>query len=131
MSDSSETLGGVNPADLWMKWYESSSRMWTDALRGAQEGQADPWGLYRQWTESMEEARKSISGGSGSAASPEAAKSVEAMMGAMGGAMDPERTRKWFEETMRLLAEVRRVRDERDEPGPAFGCRSWSRPATT
>ena len=101
MSESRETLGGANPAELWMKWYESSSRMWTDALRGAQEGQADPWGLYRQWTESMEEARKSISGGSGNAASPEAAKSVEAMMGAMGGAVDPERTRKWFEETMR------------------------------
>ena len=101
MSEGSKELGGANPADLWMKWYETSSRMWTDALQGSREGQADPWGLYRQWTESMEEARKSMSGGSGSIASPEAAKSIEAMMGTMGGAMDPERTRKWFEETMR------------------------------
>lgn len=86
-----------------MKWYETSSKMWTDALQGSREDQADPWGLYRQWTESMEEARRSIAGSSGSIAGPEAAKSVETMMGAMGGAMDPERTRKWFEETTRSL----------------------------
>ena len=130
MSESSEKLSGANPAELWMKWYESSSRMWTDALRGSREGQADPWGLYRQWTESMEEARKSITGaGGGAVGGPEAAKSVERMMsamapmasaGSMGGAMDPERMNKWLEEASRSWQKSAQVGSEMISAAPRW-----------
>ena len=127
MSESSEKLSGANPAELWMKWYESSSRMWTDALRGSRESQADPWGLYRQWTESMEEARKSITGaGGGAVGGPEAAKSVERMMsamapaGSMGGAMDPERMNKWLEEASRSWQKSAQVGSEMISAAPRW-----------
>jgi hypothetical protein len=43
----------VDPAELWRQWFETGTRVWTDALAGAQEGYADPYGLYRQWFEGM------------------------------------------------------------------------------
>ena len=38
----------MDPTDLWRQWYETSTRLWSDAARGAQGGM-DPAVFYRQW----------------------------------------------------------------------------------
>jgi pyruvate/2-oxoglutarate dehydrogenase complex dihydrolipoamide acyltransferase (E2) component len=48
---------GMDPVELWKQWFEAGSRVWTDVLRGSQEGYMDPYGLYRQWFEGMESMR--------------------------------------------------------------------------
>ena len=48
---------GMDPTELWRQWYETSSKMWSEALQGGREGYMDPYGLYRQWMSGMQEAR--------------------------------------------------------------------------
>lgn len=93
-----------------MDWYQTSSKMWSDAIRGVGEGQADPWGLYRQWLESMEEARGRISGSTNgfpggfdgmTEATRKAQANAQAMMGPMTSAMSPEKMREQIEATMK------------------------------
>lgn len=47
----------MDPTELWRQWYETSSKMWSEALQGGREGYMDPYGLYRQWMSGMQEAR--------------------------------------------------------------------------
>src|SRR5215207_6275293 len=51
---------GVDPAELWRRWFETGTRAWVDVLQG--EGYSDPYGLYRQWFEGAEIARKQMMG---------------------------------------------------------------------
>jgi polyhydroxyalkanoic acid synthase PhaR subunit len=51
---------GVNPAELWRRWFETGTRAWADMLQG--EGYSDPFGLYRQWFEGAEIARRQMTG---------------------------------------------------------------------
>lgn len=56
----------MDPTELWKQWYETSSKMWSDAMRGNRESSVDPYGLYRQWVSGMQEAQKKmeeVSGG--------------------------------------------------------------------
>lgn len=55
----------TDPAELWRQWYETSSKMWSDAMQGNGESQVDPYGLYRQWMGGMQEAQKRIEEGNG------------------------------------------------------------------
>lgn len=49
---------GPDPAEIWSRWYEAGTKMWTDLLQGGPERFIDPWSLYRQWFESMERMRE-------------------------------------------------------------------------
>ena len=51
---------GVDPAELWRRWFETGTRAWADMLQG--EGYSDPFGLYRQWFEGAEIARRQMTG---------------------------------------------------------------------
>jgi polyhydroxyalkanoic acid synthase PhaR subunit len=51
---------GVDPAELWRRWIETGTRAWADMLQG--EGYSDPFGLYRQWFEGAEIARRQMTG---------------------------------------------------------------------
>src|SRR5215218_4514231 len=51
---------GVDPAELWRRWFETGTRAWAGMLQG--EGYSDPYGLYRQWFEGAESARKQMMG---------------------------------------------------------------------
>jgi len=95
--------------DLWMQWYETSTRTWSDVFDGTKEGFVDPWGLYRQWFAGMEEARGRMFGAvasgtpDGEAEVPASALDPTGIMDAMGVAgamesMDPQQMyRRWFE----------------------------------
>ena len=65
----------MDPTDLWRQWYESSTKLWSDAARGAQGGYANPADFYRRWFEGAREMQRMIG-----ATSPAA---VEATPGGM------------------------------------------------
>lgn len=50
----------MDPTELWRQWYETSSKMWSDAMQGGRESSVDPYGLYRQWVSGMQEAQKKV-----------------------------------------------------------------------
>ena len=100
---------GTNPMDLWMRWYETSTRTWSDVFDGDREGLVDPWGLYRQWFSGMEEARERMlgagrsgkphgaAGGAASVLDPTGVMDAMGVAGAMES-MDPQQMyRRWFE----------------------------------
>jgi polyhydroxyalkanoic acid synthase PhaR subunit len=75
---------GVDPAELWRRWFETGTRAWTDILQG--EGYSDPFGLYRQWFEGAEIVRRQMTGAP-------AANGTES-----AGKADPrELWRRWFD----------------------------------
>ena len=75
---------GVDPAELWRRWFETGTRAWTDILQG--EGYSDPFGLYRQWFEGAEIVRRQMTG-------DPAANGTES-----AGKADPrELWRRWFD----------------------------------
>jgi polyhydroxyalkanoic acid synthase PhaR subunit len=50
----------MDPAELWRRWMESGSMMWSEM--GAQGGQGDPYGVYRRWFEDMREMQERLIG---------------------------------------------------------------------
>jgi polyhydroxyalkanoic acid synthase PhaR subunit len=53
----------MDPTDLWRQWYETSTKLWSDAARGAQGGQMmDPAGFYRQWFDSARDMHQRMVG---------------------------------------------------------------------
>lgn len=45
----------MDATELWRKWYETSTKMWSDVARGSQGSPMEPSGMYRQWFEGMQE----------------------------------------------------------------------------
>ena len=90
----------ADPMKLWGQLYENTSKVWTDAVKTAQDrGYADPYGLYRQWFSAVSSAGTLGQGGSGNAV---AAVSPGSMPG-MGGM--PQMDQKSIQEnTQRWLA---------------------------
>src|SRR5918993_672381 len=53
----------TNPAELWRQWFETGTRMWSGALGAGQRNYMDPYGLYRQWFNSLEDFQELMFGG--------------------------------------------------------------------
>jgi polyhydroxyalkanoic acid synthase PhaR subunit len=75
----------MDPTDLWRQWYETSTRLWSDAARGAQGGYANPADFYRQWFDGVRDVQERMIG-----AAPEA---VDGNPGVQ------DLWRRWFEAT--------------------------------
>jgi polyhydroxyalkanoic acid synthase PhaR subunit len=45
----------TDPAELWRQWFEMGTRMWSGAMGAGQGNRMDPYGLYRQWFNSLED----------------------------------------------------------------------------
>ena len=53
----------MDPTDLWRQWYETSTKLWSDAARGAQGGQMmDPAQFYRQWFDTARDMQQRMVG---------------------------------------------------------------------
>jgi len=52
----------MDPTDLWRQWYETSTKLWSDAARGAQGGYVNPAEFYRQWFENAREMQERMIG---------------------------------------------------------------------
>src|SRR5215213_8649985 len=81
---------GMDPAELWRRWFEAGTKVWADVLQqGAGGSYADPQALYRQWFEGAEAMRRQMTdlpaagGGEGS-----------------GGPDPRELYRRWFDATV-------------------------------
>lgn len=83
---------GMDPMEFWTRWYETGSRMWRDVIDGDKEEYLDPYGLYRQWFEGLEEMQRRMMG----AAAPDAGEG-ESGGGGMATPDMQEMWRKWFE----------------------------------
>ena len=55
MSEEKRNRAMTDPAELWRQWFETGTRMWSDALGTGQGNRMDPYGLYRQWFNSLED----------------------------------------------------------------------------
>ena len=64
MAEERRRGAGMDPAELWRQWFEASSRVWSDALRGSGESYLDPYGLYIHRFEGMERMRERKMGAS-------------------------------------------------------------------
>jgi polyhydroxyalkanoic acid synthase PhaR subunit len=53
---------GVDPAELWRRWFESGTKVWADVLQGAGGSYADPYAMYKQWFEGAEGMRQQMTG---------------------------------------------------------------------
>ena len=57
---------GMDPAELWRRWFEAGTKVWADVLQGAGGSYADPYAVYRQWFEGAEGMRQRMVAGEGS-----------------------------------------------------------------
>ena len=53
----------MDPTDLWRQWYETSTKLWSEAARGVPGGYANPADFYRRWFESAREMQGRMIGG--------------------------------------------------------------------
>ena len=53
MSEERRNRATTDLAELWRQWFETGTRMWSGALGAGQGNQMDPYGLYRQWFNSL------------------------------------------------------------------------------
>ncbi|MGF1471807.1 MAG: E3 binding domain-containing protein [Rubrobacteraceae bacterium] len=90
MAEDSGFGPGMDPKELWARWYETGSKMWSEVMGGSQEAYVDPYGLYRQWFENMGKMRDSLPGATGIAANGQEV---------AGGADPQEMWSKWVDAT--------------------------------
>lgn len=53
----------TEPMELWRRWYDANSRVWSSVMGGSAEALMDPFGLYRQWSTSLQEEARQPPGG--------------------------------------------------------------------
>jgi methyl-accepting chemotaxis protein len=58
MSDENKARANTDPAELWKQWRDANFKLWSNLLGGEKETFVDPFGLYRQWFETLGSARK-------------------------------------------------------------------------
>lgn len=52
-----------DPMGLWSQWVDANSKVWSSMLGGDTEALMDPFGLYRQWSNGLQDEARSSSGG--------------------------------------------------------------------
>ena len=77
----------MDPSELWRRWFEAGTRVWTEVLQGQGENYLDPYGLYRQWLGGVEGLQRRMMGAADGAGPSE-------------GADPQELWRKWFDATV-------------------------------
>jgi exonuclease VII small subunit len=55
----------MDPTELWRQWYETSTKMWTGAFQAGRGNSMDPYGLYQQWFNGMEDFQQQMLGAMG------------------------------------------------------------------
>lgn len=69
MSEGTGARANNGPMEFWRQLYETNSRAWSGMLGGDKETYMDPFGLYRQWFDTLEDAKKPAERGTSAAAS--------------------------------------------------------------
>jgi polyhydroxyalkanoic acid synthase PhaR subunit len=50
----------ANPMELWEKWYETTSKAWSQSMDGSDKTSIDPFAFYRTWTKIVENAQEQV-----------------------------------------------------------------------
>jgi polyhydroxyalkanoic acid synthase PhaR subunit len=75
----------ADPMESWEKWYETTSKAWSQNMNGSNKVYTDPVGFYQTWTKIVENAQEQIQ---------------EQLKASSLGLMDPkEAWKRWFETT--------------------------------
>jgi len=67
VSEERRSRSAMDPTQLWRQWFETSTRMWSDAFGAGRENLLDPYGLYQQWFNGLEELQERMFGAMGGA----------------------------------------------------------------
>lgn len=62
MSEGTNAKSSLDPTELWKQWYETSATAWTNAVESSKELYGDPFGLYRSWSNSVNDAQNMLQG---------------------------------------------------------------------
>ncbi len=62
MSEGTNAKSSLDPTELWKQWYDTSAQAWTNAVESSKELYGDPFGLYRSWSNSVNEAQNMLQG---------------------------------------------------------------------
>jgi polyhydroxyalkanoic acid synthase PhaR subunit len=62
MSEGTNAKSSLDPTELWKQWYDTSAKAWTNAVESSKELYSDPFGLYRSWSNSVNEAQNMLQG---------------------------------------------------------------------
>jgi polyhydroxyalkanoic acid synthase PhaR subunit len=91
----------MDPTELWSRWYETGTKMWSEFARGNRESYMDPYGLYRQWFENLQSARESMLSNAPAArfALPDAGSGASGGAASMGVEAQQKLLQRWFDAT--------------------------------
>ncbi len=62
MSEGTNTKSSLDPTELWKQWYDTSAQAWTNVVESSKELYGDPFGLYRSWSKSVNDAQNMLEG---------------------------------------------------------------------
>jgi exonuclease VII small subunit len=85
VSEENRDWAAMDPMALWRQWYGMTIKAWSNMFRGGGVNYMDPYGFYRWWFKSLEDARKRT--GEPASTSPSAAMMNNPMMAAMSPAL--------------------------------------------
>ncbi len=57
MPGGSKPRNPMDPTDMWKQWYEATTRTWAQAIEGNKDAFVDPYGFYRLWLQSVNNAQ--------------------------------------------------------------------------
>jgi hypothetical protein len=58
MPGGSKPRNSMDPTDMWKQWYEATTRTWAQAIGGSKQAYVDPYGFYRLWFKSVNNAQE-------------------------------------------------------------------------
>lgn len=79
----------TDPTKLWRQWYETSTRMWSDVFEAGRENYMDPYGIYRQWFNGLEDLQGLMFGSTSRTAVGNGNNDAASVVNPTGAAMNP------------------------------------------
>jgi exonuclease VII small subunit len=55
----------TDPTELWRQWFETGTKMWANVFEASRDNYMDPYGLYRQWFNGLEDLQQQMLGSMG------------------------------------------------------------------
>lgn len=60
MTEQGGVVSGMDPTELWRKWYETSTSAWSEMTRATGDNPMDPYGVYGKWFDNLRDMQESM-----------------------------------------------------------------------
>lgn len=60
MTEQGGVVSGMDPTELWRKWYETSTSAWSEMTRATGNNPMDPYGVYGKWFDNLRDMQESM-----------------------------------------------------------------------